>query len=664
MIPQDTIEKILSLTHIEEVVGDFVALRKTGSSYKGCCPFHEEKTPSFSVSPAKGIYKCFGCGKAGNAITFIKEHEKCSYYEAIKYLGNKYHVEIVETELTDEEKQRKDLRESLMIVNEFATTFFVKHLWETPEGKAIGMAYFIERGFTQKTIPKFRLGYSPQKKDAFTSTAEKAGYKLEYMTKVGLSSVGDNYKSDKFHGRIMFPITSLTGSVIGFGGRVMTAANEHVQGGMKYINSPESEVYKKSFTLYGISFAKTEITKKDECILVEGYTDVLSLHQAGITNVVASSGTSLTNEQINLIKRFTHNIVIIYDGDKAGIKAATRGIDMILEKDMNVKVLLLPDGDDPDSFAKKHSSEEITEYINSNKTDFLTFRTKLAVEEIQNDPIKRAQFINEIALTITKIPNEINRMVYIQECSKILNIDEQTIKNQVTRYLGIQPKPYQTQQVQKVQTSIASKHVDKILENERDIIKLLVRNGSKTISIENSNILFEIEKHKWLQENPSAKKYPETNPTFKGLVKDYIFNELHRNLDETITFEFINEGEKKIFDEYYSKYEEKQDSIVDYLRDFVDAEQIANFLSDASFLDQKYWEKEKKIGTSEEEKKNHEEELLGNTLKESILEYIRRRYEQKREELTKHSDIESLKRLSVINSDINLISKQLGHTMR
>ncbi len=664
MIPQDTIEKILSLTRIEEVVGDFVALRKTGSSYKGCCPFHDEKTPSFSVSPAKGIYKCFGCGKAGNAITFIKEHEKCTYYEAIKYLGNKYHVEIVETELTDEEKQRKDLRESLMVVNEFAANFFEKQLWETEEGKAIGVSYFIERGFTEETIRKFRLGYSPQKKDAFTTTAEKVGYKLEYMTKVGLTSVGDNYKSDKFHGRIMFPIMSLTGSVIGFGGRVMTAANEHVQGGMKYINSPESEVYKKSFTLYGISFAKTEITKKDECYLVEGYTDVISLHQAGITNVVASSGTSLTNEQINLIKRFTRNIVIIYDGDNAGIKAATRGIDMILEKDMNVKVLLLPSGDDPDSFARKHSSDEITDYINSQKTDFLTFRTKLAVEELQNDPIKRAQFINEIALTIAKIPNEINRMVYIQECCKILTIDEGTIKNQVTRNLGTQPKSYQTQQFPKAPTQLAPKQVDKILENERDIIKLLVRNGSTIISVENPNLLYEIEKHKWLQENRGAKKYPETNPTFKGLVKDYIFNELHRHLDETITFEFINEAEKKIFDEYYSKYEEKQESIVDYLRDFVDAEQIANFLSDATLLEQRYWEKEKKTGTTLGEKKIYEEELLVNTLKETILEYIPRRYEQKKEELIKHSDMESLEKLSIIISDINIISKQLGHTMR
>ncbi|MBO4777848.1 MAG: DNA primase, partial [Bacteroidales bacterium] len=314
MIPQDTIEKIISLSKVEEVIGDFVALRRAGSNYKGCCPFHDEKTPSFVVSPAKGIYKCFGCGKAGNAVTFIKEHEKCSYFDAIRYLGKKYHVEIVETELTDEEKQRRDIKESLNIVNEFAAKYFQKTMWETEEGKNIGLAYFIERGFTEETIRKFQLGYSPQKKDAFTTAAEKAGYKLEYLQKVGLTSVGDKYKADRFHGRVMFPITSVSGTVIGFGGRVMTPANEHVQGGAKYVNSPESEVYNKSKTLYGISFAKNEIVKKDECILVEGYTDVISMHQAGICNVVASSGTSLTEEQIILINRFTQNIVIIYDG--------------------------------------------------------------------------------------------------------------------------------------------------------------------------------------------------------------------------------------------------------------------------------------------------------------------------------------------------------------
>lgn len=670
MIPQDTIEKIIGLAHIEDVIGDFVALRRAGTNYKGCCPFHDEKTPSFVVSPAKGIYKCFGCGKAGNAVTFIKEHEKCSYFDAIRYLGRKYHVEIVETELSDEEKQRRDIRESLQIINQFAADFFEKSMWETDEGKSIGLSYFVERGFTEETIRKFRLGYSPTKKDAFTTTAEKAGYKLEYMQKIGLSSVGDNYKIDRFHGRVMFPIMSVSGIVIGFGGRVMTPANEHVQGGAKYVNSPESEVYNKSKTLYGISFAKNEIVRKEECILVEGYTDVISMHQAGITNVVASSGTSLTNDQIDLIKRFTENVVIIYDGDNAGIKAATRGIDMILEKDLNVRVLLLPDGDDPDSFAQKHSSEEISEYINQNKVDFLTFRTRLAAKETENDPINRAQFINSIAGTIAKIPNQIKRSVFIQECSKILNIDSNSLSNQVNKNLGHPQIPYKTQQVQKANIATPQKRVDKILANEQDIIKLLVLYGTQSVCIEDSDSLFEITKHFWQQQNKDekgkAKPYKEQNPTFKGLVKDYIFNELNNLLNEEETFNLLNEDEKKIFDEYFNHFEEKKEAINDYLRDFVNAERIAEILSDEKHVDVLYWDKTKNKKPEEkiEEERKKEEDQLAGYVKETILEYIKRRYELKKETLAKTGDLSNLKMIDFLNQCINVLSKQIHHIYR
>ena len=667
MIPRETIEKIQSVTRIEEVVGDFVALKRAGANYKGCCPFHDEKTPSFVVSPAKGIYKCFGCSKSGNAITFIQEYEKCSYPEAIRYLGQKYHIEIVETEQSEEEKQRQSELESLRVVNQYATTFFEDCLWKNDEGKAIALSYFTERGFTEETIRKFRLGYSPQKKDAFTSAAEKAGYKLEYLQKLGLTSVGENYKIDRFHGRVMFPITSVSGAVIGFGGRIMTPANEHVQGGAKYINSPESEIYHKSNTLYGISFAKSEIQRKDECILVEGYTDVISMHQAGITNVVASSGTSLTTEQIYLIKRFTQNIVVIYDGDNAGIKAATRGIDMILEKDMNVRVLLLPDGDDPDSFAKKHSSEEIAQYIEKNKTDFLTFRTRLAVDEAKDDPIKRAEFINSIAATTAKIPDPVKRSVFIQECSKILKIDEITFTNQVNKIIGhpaIKPK------TQQIQTAEKKSHVDKIFSNELAIIKLLILHGGKTIYIEEADSFYEINKYFWQQTNKDAdgkkKEYPYANNSFTGLVKDYIYKELNQNLSEDETFLLLNDSLRKIFDEYYANYEEKQEKIVDYLRDFVDTERVADILSDERQIDVQYWDKDKdkKEEDKIEEEQQRENEQLAIVLKETILEYIKRRYELKKEQLGKFHDANNLNIIVSLNQCINVLSEQLHHNYR
>ena len=666
MIPQDTIEKIISLSKVEEVIGDFVALRRAGSNYKGCCPFHDEKTPSFVVSPAKGIYKCFGCGKAGNAVTFIKEHEKCDFADAIRYLGKKYHVEIVETELTEAEKQRRDIRESLNIVNEYAAKYFQKTMWETDEGKNVGLGYFIERGFTEETIRKFQLGYSPQKKDAFTTEAEKAGYKLEYLQKVGLTSVGDNYKIDRFHGRVMFPIMSVTGTVIGFGGRVMTPANEHVQGGAKYVNSPESEVYNKSKTLYGISFAKSEIVKKDECILVEGYTDVISMHQAGICNVVASSGTSLTEEQIILISRYTKNIVIIYDGDNAGIKAATRGIDMILAKDMNVRVLLLPDGDDPDSFAKKHTSQEISDYIDENKTDFLTFRTKLAAKEFANDPIKRAQFINSIAETIAKIPNQITRSVFIQECSKILDIEQLSLTNQVAKNLGKPVTQYKTNQLQEVNIPVNKNRINQIEATEVEILKLLILYGTSPITLKTSYILYDIYEVLF-QEKPNY-----DNPPFQGLVKDYIYEEIISN-----GLVFQNETTKKVFDEYFANYEKYGEKINNYLRDFVATEIVADILSGTQTIDVKYWDKDKNKNADKkiEEEEARQLDLIPTIITETLLEYAKRRFEQlKRQQNKEMSDNwdqindetrqKYLEQINKYSRCINLISQKLHHTSR
>ncbi|MBP5667134.1 MAG: DNA primase, partial [Salinivirgaceae bacterium] len=374
MIERETVDKIFETANILEVVSDFVSLKKRGTNYIGCCPFHNEKTPSFYVSPTKNIYKCFGCGKGGNSVNFVMEHEQMSYTEALKYLANKYHIEIKEKEFTPEEQEAQNDRESMLVLNEFAKNTFIRNMTETDEGRAIGYKYFKERGFNEETIKAYELGYSLSERKAFTEFALNSGYKQKYLVSTGLSiQHDDGYIFDRFSSRVMFPIHSLTGKVIGFGGRVLDARTKGVN--VKYMNSPQSEIYDKSRSLYGIFQAKSAIVRNDKCFLVEGYTDVLSMHQSGITNVVASNGTALTIEQIRLIRKFTTNITVLYDGDAAGIHAALRGIDMILAEEMNVKVLLLPDGEDPDSFARNHSASELEDFIAKNETDFLLFKT-------------------------------------------------------------------------------------------------------------------------------------------------------------------------------------------------------------------------------------------------------------------------------------------------
>ena len=397
----------------------------------GLCPFHTDKTPSFYVSPAKNICKCFACGEGGTAVHFIMKHEQLSYYEALKYLARKYNIEIQEREFTDEQKQAYNERESLFILNDYARDYFVNTLHNHIEGKSIGLSYFKERGFREDIIEKFQLGYSLEQRDAFTQDALKNGYKEDYLVKTGLTIKGENnnYLIDRFRGRVMFPVHTLSGKVIAFGGRILKKAENTG----KYVNSPESEIYHKGNELYGIFFAKQAITKADCCYLVEGYTDVISMHQAGIENVVASSGTALTNGQIRLIHRFTDNVTVIYDGDAAGIKAALRGIDLLLEDGMNIKVILLPDGEDPDSFAKKQNAESLTNYIKANEVDFIRFKTKLLLEEAGNDPIKRAALISDIVNSISIIPDNIIRTVYIKDCSILLDVDERILVQEVTK---------------------------------------------------------------------------------------------------------------------------------------------------------------------------------------------------------------------------------------
>ena len=430
MIDQATVDKIIDSANILEVVSDFVTLRKRGVNYVGLCPFHDEKTPSFSVSPSKGICKCFSCGKGGSAVHFIMEHEQLSYYEALKYLAKKYNIEIEERELSDEEKQIKSDRESMLIVNSFAQEYFSNILFQHSEGRSVGLAYFHERGFRDDIIHKFALGYSLAQRDALAIEAKKRGYKEEYLLKTGLCLEGQNgYISDRFRGRVIFPVFSLSGKVLAFGGRVLRKSDKLA----KYVNSPESEVYHKSNVLYGIYQAKQSIVKNDNCFLVEGYTDVLSMHQAGVENVVASSGTSLTPGQIRLIHRFTNNITVIYDGDAAGIKASLRGIDLILKEGMNIKVVLLPDGDDPDSFAKKQSASSFTEYIKNHEVDFIRFKTNLLLDSAGNDPIKRAELISDIVQSIAIIPDTIVRSVYTKECSRLMEISEEVLLREINK---------------------------------------------------------------------------------------------------------------------------------------------------------------------------------------------------------------------------------------
>jgi DNA primase len=429
LIPQETIAQIFETARVEDVVGDFVHLKKKGTNMWGLCPFHNEKTPSFSVSPAKGIYKCFGCGKGGNSVNFVMDHEQMTYPEALRFLAKKYNIEIEEEEQTPEQIAEQNARESLLLVLGFAQKTFTSNLLATEEGQAIGLSYFKERGFSQETIEKFELGYCFDRYDSFGNKALEAQYNKKYLVDSGLCLERDDKLLDRFKGRVMFPIHNLSGRVIAFGGRTLRNDKKVA----KYINSPETDVYHKSKIVYGIYQAKAEIIKQDNCFVVEGYTDVISLHQAGIHNVVASSGTSLTVEQIRLIKRYTNNLTIMYDGDDAGIKASFRGIDLVLEEGMNVRTVLFPDGEDPDSYSKKLDEVEFSEFIAQNQKDFIQFKAQLLAEEAKGDPIKTAALIKEIISSIALIPDPITRNLYVRQCSSIMDMDEEVLMLELNR---------------------------------------------------------------------------------------------------------------------------------------------------------------------------------------------------------------------------------------
>ena len=483
MISKNTIDKVYDQMRVEEVIGDFVQLKRAGSNYKGLSPFSNERTPSFMVSPVKQIWKDFSSGKGGNAIAFLMEHEHFTYPEAIRYLAKKYHIEIEENEQSTEEKAQADERESLYIVSEYAQQYFQDTLFNTEAGKAIGMTYFKERGFSEETIQKFRLGFSPDEWTAFTDTALAKGYQLEFLEKTGLTIINGDRKFDRFKGRVMFPIHSMSGRVLGFGGRILT--NDKKQA--KYLNSPESEIYHKSKVLYGIFFAKQAIAKADNCYLVEGYTDVIQMHQKGIENVVASSGTALTQDQIRLIHRLTPNITVLYDGDAAGLRASIRGVDLILEQGMNVKVCTFPDGDDPDSFARKTAYEDLVLYLENNATDFIRFKASLLMQEVQNDPIKKAETIRDMVESISKIPDLIKREVYVRECASIMDISEQVLFSTLAQilkkdfYEGQKVERKQKAAMQVVQTpeEAQKRTVNRLEVLEYDLIKNLLLYGNR-----------------------------------------------------------------------------------------------------------------------------------------------------------------------------------------
>jgi DNA primase len=600
MIDQGTIQQILDAAEIADVVGDFVTLKRRGTSMIGLCPFHNEKTPSFNVSQAKGIYKCFGCGKGGSSVNFIMEHEHLSYVDALKWLANKYNIPIREKEESPEDVIERNDRESQLIVSEFAQKFFSNQLWETNSGRLIGLSYLRQRGMRDDIIRKFGIGYCPEGKDTMTNEALKEGFKMEYLEKTGLTIKREEWVRDRFAGRMMFPIHGISGRVIGFGGRTLTQDKTIA----KYLNSPESDIYHKSRVLYGIFQAKKSIIQEDKCYLVEGYTDVTSLHQSGIENVVASSGTSLTIDQIRLIRRFTNNVTIIYDGDQAGIKASMRGIDMVLEEGINVKVLPLPEGEDPDSFSRSMSASQLADYIRDNETNFIRFKTKLLLAGVENDPISRAKLITDIVSSISVIPDEIVRSEYLKECSRLLDVRETVLYNEI-RKLKVKSEDemikHQERELLKEANiksqpiSIPTPEINPCENEELELLKLLIKYGSHKI--------FEVE-------NPAT---GETEPVY---VAGYILSEL-----ESDQMESVNPVIKAVFEEYRLHGDDENFEAIKYFINHPDhqiSQLVSDIMSEKNKLSQ-FW---RKRGSFIEEEHEILYQLVPKILQECKLRYI------------------------------------------
>jgi DNA primase len=581
MISRETIDRVFETARVEEVIGEFVQLKKAGSNFKGLSPFTDERTPSFMVSPVKQIWKDFSTGKGGNAISFLMEHEHYSYPEAIKYLAKKYHIEIEETEQSDEQKQQLNERESMFLVSNFAKDFFNDLMLNSQQGKAIGLSYFKERGFKDETIAKFELGYCRDEWSHFTKAALAKGYDLKYLASTGLTIVKGEKQFDRFKGRVLFPIHSMSGRILGFGGRILTNDKKAA----KYLNSPESDIYHKSKILYGIYQAKKEIAKQDNCFLVEGYTDVISLHQSGIENVVASSGTALTPDQIRLIRRLTQNITVLFDGDAAGLRASVRGIDLILEQGMNVKVVSFPEGEDPDSFAKSHSDAELKEYLDTAAQDFISFKVSLLMQEAKNDPVKKAGLIRDIVTSISKIPDTIQREVYVQECARIMDISERVLFSELAQMIAKtdkeEAKKYQTSQksfeVVKAQTT-QLEEVDQLGILEKEIIRILLLYGNEEVDfIDSIEVVDEEGKTSFEKETYS----------------NQVSKELYLNLQED-EIEFTNPTFKTVYYELIHQLNQQEKIVVEQLINH-ENEQIANEVTGILMDEEKYalsdWER-------------------------------------------------------------------------
>ncbi len=604
MIPREKVAEIHEVARVEEVVGEFVSLKKRGSNLIGLCPFHQEKTPSFSVSPAKGIYKCFGCGAAGNAVNFVMEHEHYTYPEALRYLAGKYNIEIEEKEETEEERQAKDERESLLAVTAFAQKHFSKNIWETTEGKSIGLSYLKERGFLEKTIKEFQLGYSPKSWDDFTKTAQKNGYKNKFLEKSGLSIIKPHQAYDRFRHRVIFPIHNLSGKVVGFGARLLTSDKKQP----KYLNSPESEIYNKSKILYGIYFAKSEMVKEDLCLLTEGYTDVISLYQSGIKNAVASSGTSLTEDQIRLIKRYTQNITILYDGDAAGLKASFRGIDMILKQGMNVKIVLFPEGEDPDSYASAHTSTETRQYIKEKAEDFIRFKSRVLFNKNQEDPAARASAIEEIAYSISLIPNLLIRDQYIKATWESLGIEEEKLGYRIAKLRADRRKKEANKQEETLPDKAlkspaeSNRIFEEAYPSEDEVIRVMILYGRYLMEYENEKEPLSIS------------------------VAEFIVNELKH-----IDFAFRDKNNQQIFNAFCEELAQDNIPETSFFLNMPDpklSQHVIHLISEKFNLSEN-WEKQRGIVTA------HESDNIKFTVESLIWDNKARQIEQRLSELTK-----------------------------
>ena len=649
MIDRDTVDRIFASADIVEVISDYVTLKRKGVNYQACCPFHNEKTPSFVVSPSKGVYKCFGCGKGGNAVTFVMEHEGVSYPEALKIVAKRYGIEIQEREQTEEDVRRNNDRESMFALNGWAAEYFAKYMLSSTEGRSVGLSYFAQkRGFTEATIRKFGLGFCSSEGNAMTMAALSAGYKQEFLASTGLSLVreGDGKLRDRFRDRVIFPVHNISGRVVAFGGRTLRTDKSVA----KYQNSPESEIYSKKRELYGLYFAKKAIQQQDYAIMVEGYTDVISMHQAGVENVVASSGTSLTTEQIQLLHRFTRNITVIYDGDSAGIHASLRGIDMILKEGMNVRVVLLPPEHDPDSFARAHTADQVREYIRENEEDFLTFKAKLMLADAGKDPIKRSAVISDMVQSIVQIPDSIQRSVYIKDCARIMDVDENVLVSEVARKRVQQAgggreaadfmrrQQSQIQQERKVEVEITKPTVagSSVEALEYELVKYLLKSGHLNYEIMEG----------------------------KNIVGVNIADEIFYNLDED-KISFLNPVYQKILDTYREQWKQlgvgvkvPERHFINHIDPDVCNMSVDILTSDDNLVPSKLWQQKDVHVESEVE-------MLSNGVPKAIMLYRSKIIERLIKELTQRLDdsdlsdedqIDIVKRLNELNNAKTAIS--------